>query len=345
MTVIDKIAKKANVSKCTVYRALKGQSKENWASTKSRSDKIRKIALELGYRPNAAARSVREGSFKQVACVSTRIKGDHSSSLVGYLDAAADALIEKDYLMVFESFMLEKITGNLNSQQKLFSQNSVDGALVLIASGYCPDSIVNSLEALNIPTVWINFKPSIDACCVLTDETESINDMLMHYKELGHKKIAYLAPEYSHYSVASRLANIQKAGKTCGLDVTVLQSAKRPYINDLVNDLFENHPDVTGVICYNKSFLDILMFEASKRRISIPEDLSVTFFIDPVEKSIKKEMQVSAVELPHQEMVQRGTELLFDMIENKTKRKEVCRVPAKFVTGATTSICKRNLNR
>jgi len=45
MTVIDKIAKKANVSKCTVYRALKGQSKENWASTKSRSDKIRKIAL------------------------------------------------------------------------------------------------------------------------------------------------------------------------------------------------------------------------------------------------------------------------------------------------------------
>ena len=345
MTVIDKIAQKANVSKCTVYRALKGQSKENWASTKSRSDKIRKIALELGYRPNAAARSVREGSFKQVACVSTRIKGDHSSSLVGYLDAAADALIEKDYLMVFESFMLEKITGNLNSQQKLFSQNSVDGALVLIASGYCPDSIVNSLEALNIPTVWINFKPSIDACCVLTDETESINDMLMHYKKLGHKKIAYLAPEYSHYSVASRLSNIRKAGKACGLDVTVLQSAKRPYINDLVTDLFENHPDVSGVICYNKSFLDILMFEASKRRISIPDDLSVTFFIDPVEKSIKKEMQVSAVELPHQEMVQRGTELLFDMIENKTKRKEVSRVPAKFVTGATTSICTRNLNR
>lgn len=345
MTVIDKIAKKANVSKCTVYRALKGQSKENWASTKSRSDKIRKIALDLGYRPNAAARSVREGSFKQVACVSTRIKGDHSSSLVGYLDAAADALIEKDYLMVFESFMLEKITGNLNSQQKLFSQNSVDGVLVLIASGYCPDTIVSSLEALNIPTVWINYKPTINSCCVLSEEAESINDMLMHYKELGHKKIAYLAPEYSHYSVASRLSHIRRAGKACGLDVTVLQSAKRPYIYDLVNDLFENHSDVTGVICYTKPFLDILMFEASKRGISIPRDLSLTFFMDPVEKSITKEMQVSAIEVPHSKMVQRGTELLFDMIENKTTHKEVNHVPAKFVTGATTSICARNSNR
>jgi DNA-binding LacI/PurR family transcriptional regulator len=341
MTVIDKIAKKAKVSKCTVYRALKGQSKENWTSTKSRSDKIRKIAQDLGYRPNAAARSVREGSFKQVACVSTRIKGDHSSSLVGYLDAAADALIEKDYLMVFESFMLEKGTGNLSSPQKLFSQNSVDGALVLIASGYCPESIVSSLEALNIPIVWINYKPSMDACCILSEESESINDMLQHYKELGHKKIAYLAPEYSHYSVASRRSLIEEAGNACDLDMTILTSAKRPYICDLVNDLFDNHPDVTGVICYNKSFLDILMFEASKRSISIPRDLSVTFFIDPVEKSITKEMQVSAIELPHHEMVQRGTELLFDMIENKTTHKEATHMPAKFVTGATTSICKK----
>jgi len=341
MTIIDKIAKKANVSKCTVYRALKGQSKENWASTKSRSDKIRKIALDLGYRPNAAARSVREGSFKQVACVSTRIKGDHSSSLVGYLDAAADSLIEKDYLMVFESFMLEKGTGNLNSQQKLFSQNSVDGALVLIASGYCPESIVSSMEALNIPTVWINFKPSMNACCVLSEESESINDMLEHYKKLGHKKIAYLAPEYSHYSVASRLEHIQKAGKDCGLDLTILKSAKRPYICDLVNDLFDNHPDISGVICYNKSFLDILMFEASKRGISIPDDLSVTLFMDPVEGAITKEMRLSAIELPHEKMVQRGTELLFDMIENKTTNKEVNHVPAKFVPGATTKICKK----
>lgn len=341
MTLIDKIAQEANASKRTVYRALKGDGKENWTSTKSRADKIRKIALELGYRPNAAARSVREGSFKQVACISTRMKGYHSSSLVGYLDATADALLEKDYLMVFESFLLKQGTGELNSQQQLFSQNSVDGVLVLISSGYCPDSIISGVDALNIPSVWINYAPSIESCCVLIDESDGIDDMMKHFKNLDHKKVAYLAPEYSHYSVTSRLSNIEKSGRAYGLDITVLKSAERPYIYGLVNELLDNHSDVTSVICYNKEFLDILMFETSKRGISIPNDLSVTFFMDPVDRSTIKEIQVSAIELPHYEMVQLGTELLFDMIENKTKHKEVRCIPAKFVVGNTTNICKK----
>lgn len=342
MTVIDKIAKKANVSKCTVYRALKGQSKENWASTKSRSDMIRKIALDLGYRPNAAARSVREGSFKQIACVTTRMRGQHSSSLVGYLDAAADALIEKDYLMVLESFLLEKVTGDLNSGQKLFSQNSVDGVLAVVASGYCPETIVSSLESLNIPIVWINYKPSVESCCILSEESESINDMLKHFKALGHRKIAYLAPEYNHYSVFSRLGLIRETANAYNMDLRVLTSVKRPYIHDLVNNLFDNHSDVSAVICYHKSFLDILMFEASKRGISIPRDLSVAHFMIPLERAITCELPLSSIVLPHYEMIKRGTDLLFDMIENKTTHKEVNHIPASFTIGCTTAIAKNN---
>jgi LacI family transcriptional regulator len=342
MTIIDKIAKKANVSKCTVYRALKGQNKESWTSTKSRSDRIRKIALDLGYRPNAAARSVREGVFKQIACITTRMKGQHSSSLVGYLDAAADVLIEKDYLMVLESFLLEKGTGDLNSGQKLFSQNSVDGVLAIVASGYCPEPIVSSLETLNIPIVWINYKPSVDSCCVLSEESESIDDMIKHFKTLGHKKIAYLAPEYNHYSVFSRLELIREKSNFYGMDLRILTSSKRPYIHDLVNELFDNHPDVTGVICYHKSFLDILLLEASKRGISIPNDLSVSHFMLPVERAVSCETPLTAIELPHYNMVQRGTDLLFDMIENKKKHKSINYIPANFVTGTTSGICTKN---
>lgn len=338
--IIDQIAEKANVSKCTVYRALKGQSKENWASTKSRSDKIRKIAEELGYRPNAAARSVREGSFKQIACVTTRMQGDHASSLVGYLDAAADVLIEKDYLMVFESFMLDRKTGKLKTSQKLFSQSSVDGVLVLIASGYCPESIVSSLNALDLPIVWINYPPSDRACSVLSEESQAINDMMRHFRDMGHKNVAYLAPEYGHYSVASRLSLMRDASKNNELELTTLSSAERPYIYKVVNELFDKHPDVTGVVCYNKSFLDILMFEASKRGISIPADLSVSLFMDPVEKSITKEMKVTAVEVPHGTMVRRGADLLFDMIEKNKKHMKPSQVSARFVTGVTTAECK-----
>lgn len=336
--IIDEISRKANVSKCTVYRALKGQNKENWASTKGRAEEIRKIALELGYRPNAAARSVREGVFKQIACVTTRLQGKHSSSLVGYLDAAADALLERDYLMVLESFLLEKGTGRFTSSQKLFSENSVDGVLAIIASGYCPEPIEDSLESLNVPIVWINYKPTVDACCVLSEESQSIMDMMRNFRDLGHKKIAYLAPEYSHYSIQSRLNLINKAAGDFNLDLTVLSSSERPYIRELVNRLFDEHPDITGVICFHRSFLDVLMFEALKRGMSIPRDLSVTHFMFPVERDITDEVSLSAIELPHYQMIMRGVNLLFDMIDNKTTHKGINEVPAKFILGDTTMI-------
>ena len=339
-TIIDQIAKKANVSKCTVYRALKGESKENWASTKSRSDRIRKIAMQLGYRPNAAARSIRQVSFKQIACVTTRIKSDHSSSLVGYLDAAADALLEKDYLLVLESFILEKLTGKLKTPQKFFSQNSVDGVLVVIASGYCPDTIVENVQSLNLPTAWVNYNPG-KACSVLSDEAQAIENMVVHYKELGHKKLAYLAPEYGHYSVLARKNHVIDSAARNGIDLTILSSPERPYIHSLVNDLFDKHPDVTGVICYHKSFFDILLYEANRRRISMPDDLSVSFFMDPVDRSITKEISVSAVEVPHELMMKRATELLLEQIDGKKTITKVSTATARFISGSTTAPCKR----
>jgi LacI family transcriptional regulator len=339
-SIIDQISKRANVSKCTVYRVLKGQNKESWASAKGRANEIREIAMELGYRPNAAARSVREGVFKQIACVTTRLNGKHSRSLVGYLDAAADALLEKGYLMVLENFLLEVGTGEFKKPQRLFSENSVDGVLAIISSGYCPKEIESSLDRLNLPVVWINHKTAKNSCCVLSAESESIRKLVDHYSSLGHKKIAYLCPEYSHYSVSSRILQLREACRSRNMELVIISSAERPYIRNIVSELFDRHKDVTGVICYHKSLLDILLFEALKRGIRIPHDLSVSHFMFPVERDVTEEFQMTGIELPHHQMIQRGTELLFDMINNKTRKNGIFEVPASFIPGETT--CKVN---
>src|SRR5271154_5907221 len=66
---LEDVAARAGVSPGTVSRVLNGKNKENRPAIAKRSERIRRIALQLGYRPNAAARSISRGRFRAVAFV------------------------------------------------------------------------------------------------------------------------------------------------------------------------------------------------------------------------------------------------------------------------------------
>ena len=66
MVTLKTIAEKAGVSVHAVSRVLNGQNKENRPSAIARAEKIRTIARELGYRPNAAAQAMKQGAFKSI---------------------------------------------------------------------------------------------------------------------------------------------------------------------------------------------------------------------------------------------------------------------------------------
>ena len=66
MATLRDIADRAGVSVKTVSNVLNGKNQETWASTRERAARIRAIAAELGYRPDAAARATRLGRSRQV---------------------------------------------------------------------------------------------------------------------------------------------------------------------------------------------------------------------------------------------------------------------------------------
>lgn len=340
--IIDEIAQTANVSRGTVYRILTGKNKENWHSSRKRADEVRRIAAELGYRPNAAARSIREGTFRQIACVTTRLGSGHSPSLIGFLDYAADMLLPKDYLMVLESFRLDQATGEFIRPQRLFSDRSVDGVLAIISSGYCPESIEESLHELKLPTVWINHLPADSHCSVLSDEHDAIRDLMAHLHGLGHRKIVYFTPEYGHHSVAERTAAIVASATGLGIDVQVLSAHSGGlYIRDLVDRFFDRHREATAAVFFSRTLKDVFMGEAMRRGISVPGELSLAHFMTPNEESLFVEFPQTVIRLDHSGMIENGTELLFDMIESAENRSTVKRIPAQFISGETTGPVRR----
>lgn len=340
--IIDQIAQSANLSRGTVYRILTGKNKESWDSSRKRADDVRRIAAELGYRPNAAARSVREGSFRQIACVTTRLGDSHSPALVGFLDYAADMLLAKNYLLVLESFRLEPRTGEFIRPQRLFSDRSVDGVLAIISSGYCPESIETSLHELNLPTVWINHLSTASRCCVLSEELDAIRKLVTHLHELGHRKIVYFTPEYGHHSVTERTEAMIAAAAGFGIEMQILSAQGRGlYIRDLVNRFFDAHRDATAAVFFSRPLMDIFMAEALRRGISVPGELSLAHFMTPNEESIFLEFPQTVIRLNHAQMIETGTEVLFDMIESGESRSCIKRIPAKFIPGETTGPVRR----
>jgi len=66
---IEDLAKLAGTSVSTVSRVLNSKRRETWASKKAQAERIRKIAEEIGYRPNAAARAMKTGKAGHLAVV------------------------------------------------------------------------------------------------------------------------------------------------------------------------------------------------------------------------------------------------------------------------------------
>ena len=70
---IGDIARLAKVSVATVSRVLNSKCQEKWEGKKLQAEHIRKIARELGYRPNASARAMRNGHGVQISILVNQI--------------------------------------------------------------------------------------------------------------------------------------------------------------------------------------------------------------------------------------------------------------------------------
>ena len=70
--IISQLAKEMNLSQRTIYRALHNPAATTRAAVARRAEEICSRAAMLGYRTNVAARSIRNGNFKQMLFVTAR---------------------------------------------------------------------------------------------------------------------------------------------------------------------------------------------------------------------------------------------------------------------------------
>lgn len=322
---IHDVASVAGVSKSLVSLALSGSEK---VSSKSRT-RILKAAKQLGYRPNAAARSL---AAKKSRTLGVLVLDLHNPVFAEILDGVQSELREKGFSSMLvtagEDPSLEK--GEIDT----LLQFQIEG-LILISHRLSVTDLQQIVS--EVPTVTVTRDDisiaQMDSVC--NDDLAGAHLAVDHLVELGHSRIVCLSGGDNPVS-HSRAKGYQEAMESHGL-------AKHSQI------VAGGLTDVTGY----KAGLEALklkptaLFVANdiaamgaiaaieESGLRVPEDISVIGY-DGIRLGGLRSVNLTTVAQPLTELGKLAAQRILERIENPTLKAKRVRVASNLVVRGTT---------
>ncbi|MDE7270174.1 MAG: LacI family transcriptional regulator [Acetatifactor sp.] len=276
MTSMKDISKVCGVSVATVSKALNNHS-DIGEETKQY---IKKVAREMGYLPNSAARALKTNRTHSIGVL--------------FADDAQSGLTHDYFAGVLDSFkrMAEKcgydltfINNNKNRADSMtYLEHSqyrgYDG--VVIACIDFTDPEVLELVQSNIPVVTIDYVFN-GHIAVVSDNVSGMRDLMEYICRMGHKKVAYIHGANTGSSstvTTNRLSSFYRTAEQFGIEIPA-EYVREGFYRDtdnsyrITNEML-NLSDPPTCIIYPDDFAAFGGINAIRERgLRIPEDISV----------------------------------------------------------------------
>ncbi len=203
------IAEICSVSVATVSKALHDQSD----ISEEMKQRVRKVADELGYFPNAAAQSLKTNRSKNLGVL--------------FLDEANSGLTHDYFNHVLDSFKrtaesygydITFINGKQEGDMSYLAHvqyRGFDGVMIACVDFY--DKRVEQLVRGNVPVVTIDHVFD-NRIAIVSDNILGIKQVVEYCYKQGHRKIAYIHGADSSVT-QSRLSSFYKTAEQLGLEV------------------------------------------------------------------------------------------------------------------------------
>lgn len=211
MVSLKTIAEKCGVSTATVSKALNDQ-KDVSEETKNR---IRNMAEELGYFPNAAARALKTHRSYNIGVLFEEEAGrglthEYFSGVLNGLKVQAEAL-GYDITFINSCFENRKMSYYEHCKYRNF-----EGVVIVCADFNDPD--VMELMNRDLPVVTIDYVHH-NCTAVSSNNIQGMEDLVKYIYEQGHRKIAYIHGQEGSYVTKDRLASFYRTIDQLGLKI------------------------------------------------------------------------------------------------------------------------------
>jgi DNA-binding LacI/PurR family transcriptional regulator len=253
------------VSKSLVSLVLRGKP----GVSESRRKAVLRAAEELGYRPNAAARSLVQ---QRTHTIGALVSDMGNPWFIDLLDSVRAELTSLGLnLFLSEAHQLETSSSVLDA----FIEARVDGLLFL---GTMPvtDSLMSA--ARSMPAVVVSGRePDLPTVDVVTgDDRAGAASAVAHLIELGHTRIAHLAG--TGRAAELRTEGYREEMRRHGLDDEVrVEVSDRSEAGDVraAQALLNTGTVPTAILANNDYAALIVMSHAQSLGLAVPDDLSV----------------------------------------------------------------------
>ena len=275
-TSIKDIARAAGISHSTVSRALNDSPLVN-AETKAR---VRRLAQDLGYSPDAAARSLVMGRTRTVGVVVTTIADPFAAVVVEGIERTAYA---HGYSLILTASNDEP-PREIAAVEMLRSKR-VDA--VIVTSSRVGALHQERLHSTGVPVILLNShsqQQMPNAYSVRVDDVHGGRLATEHLLGLGHRRIAHVTGPEGHSPSSDRLAGYRSALAAAGIDYDpaciVGGTGRLDGGREALRSLLTLRERPTAVFCYNDMTAIGLLSAARNTGVASPRDLAVVGFDD-----------------------------------------------------------------
>lgn len=313
MTTIKDIAKRVGVSITTVSRALNGYDDVSESTRK----KIQVAAKELGYRPNASARSLVMKKSKTIGLIVSEVSrsGIKDSFAYEVLCGINDCSGELDYDLIL--FSTNPSKQKSKSYTDLCLERGVDGAMIMGIR--LDDPYLHEVIDARIPCVLIDIPfQNENVGYISTDNMSGAKEATMHLIANGHRKLAMINGHENAAVSMDRLKGFRSAIEASGNPFDSVKIISGNFTEtggeQAVQQLFERDPDITAIFCAS----DLMALGALKglQQLGkrVPEDVSIVGY-DNIHLTQYTSPPLTTVNQNKYDMGYQAAKLLIDMLE------------------------------
>ena len=262
---IAELARRSGVSKGTVSRALNGY-RDVSPATRAR---VAAVARELGYEPDAGARTLRTRRSMLAGAYLGRCAGDTTQPFFrAVLAGLGERLGARGYgLMVIEG------TGDLRPLRR----GALDGAVVMCVDP--DDPVVTAIAAAGLPAVGVDVEL---AAHVAADHRGGTALAVRHLARLGHRRIAHVAGILHTLAGRERLAGYRAGLAAAGLpyDPALVATGDFSLAYGAAAGAAVLAAGPTAVVAASDLMAVGVTRAAAARGLRVPDDVSVVGFDD-----------------------------------------------------------------
>ncbi|AIW17964.1 MULTISPECIES: substrate-binding domain-containing protein [Vibrio] len=274
MATIKDVAKEAGVSIATVSRVINKSPKASQSSV----DSVTKAMDKLGYRPNAAARSLVSQSTNTMGVLVSDVSDPFFGTLVKAVDTVAHE--HGKHILIGNGYH------DAEQERKaieLLINNRCD-ALVIHAKGLSDEELIGYAKEVKGMVIINRHIPQLAERCISLDNHKGAYLATEYLIRHGHTKIACVASNHGIEDSQQRVEGYLAALRDHNIELPSSYIEYGEPNNDggeiAMTNLLTKSLEITGVVAYNDYMAAGALSVLDENGIQVPQQVSMMGFDD-----------------------------------------------------------------